>query len=136
MQQCVKNKFPSANANYKKMQEKEAASKKKARVVEFPAEKKVSAVITISEADTSPERAIQSIIENSKFFEDVHIVKFGYSTNAELYDGWSDDLEVNNIFLFFSLTQKDSDQTGIGTCLAFRVGRQQIKNTSCHENRA
>jgi hypothetical protein len=59
-----------------------------------PTEKKVSAVITISDADESPERAIQSIIENPQFFADVHLVKHGYSSQYRMYDGWADDLEM------------------------------------------
>ncbi len=66
--------------------------KKQTEGSQVSSERKVSAVITISEADESPERAVQSILENRRFFADMHIVKFGYSTHADLYDGWADDL--------------------------------------------
>ncbi len=56
-------------------------------------ERRVSAIITISAADESPEQAVTSVLENQRFFEDLHIVKFGYSSHAHLYNGWDQDLE-------------------------------------------
>lgn len=62
----------------------------------WPLDRKASVIITISDADESPEQAVSSVIENHRFFRDLHIIKFGYSTHAELYPGWSQDLERLN----------------------------------------
>lgn len=61
---------------------------------DFPAERRVSAVIRISEFDESPEQAVQTVLENPQFFKDLHIVKFGYSTVEKLYPEWPTDLEA------------------------------------------
>ncbi len=63
-------------------------------VSSFPLENRVSAVITISEFNESPEQAIQSVLENPQFFADLHLVKFGYSSHEVLYLGWEKDLEA------------------------------------------
>jgi len=54
--------------------------------------KNFSAVIKISEFDESPEEAIVSVIKNSTYFVDLHIVKTGYNTQVDLYSNWKNDL--------------------------------------------
>lgn len=75
------------------MEEVSSPTKQQQVVVKVPLERRVSAIICISAANESPQRAITTVLKNAQFFEDVHLVKFGYSSHAQLYDTWDLDLE-------------------------------------------
>lgn len=60
----------------------------------FPEERLAEAVITISPHCESPQRGIQSVIDNAGYFGDaVHLVKYGYDTKRLLYPQWPEDVK-------------------------------------------
>ena len=53
----------------------------------------LEAVICISEFDESPREAIHSVLSNAKYFSAVHLEKYGYDSNEQLYPTFSNDLK-------------------------------------------
>lgn len=52
----------------------------------------MDAVVSISEFAESPKPAIKSVLRYPARFKALHIEQYGYSTTAELYPGWKEDL--------------------------------------------
>jgi hypothetical protein len=50
------------------------------------------AVITVSEFNECIEPAIKSVIRNRTYFKGLHIVKYGYNSDENLYADWANDL--------------------------------------------
>ncbi len=58
----------------------------------IPANFLAEAVISVSDFNESIEPAIKSVIRNHSYFAGLHIVKYGYNTNDNLYPTWQHDL--------------------------------------------
>lgn len=54
---------------------------------------RADAVITLSGAGESPERAITSVLANARYFCALHIVQEAYSSTRNLYPGWRKDVD-------------------------------------------
>jgi hypothetical protein len=85
------------------------------KIEKVPLERRASAIICISAADESPEQAIASVLENQQFFEDVHIVKFGYSSHAQLYPQWDIDLKELRVLGLDPVWHSELDTSKIKT---------------------